>query len=117
MVSEVVQALLPNDRVFDPIDIAANVLGSFAALALCAWYHRRMLERRRRRKLQGYGIVEGEDDVEVGEAGSGRQELGVVAEEDDDEGGEAWDDIEAEEPATANGNAEAGKDAGKDGGS
>ena len=117
MVSEVVQGLLANDRVFDPIDIAANVLGSFAALAICAWYHRRMLERRRRRKLQGYGIVEGEEDIELGEGGSGRQELGVVAEEDDDEGGEAWDDIEDEEPVKVNGNAEASKDDVKDGGS
>ena len=94
------------------------MLGSIAALALCAWYHRRMLERRRRRKLQGYGIVgtgEGEEDVELGETGSNRQELGVVAEEEDDDGGEAWDSIEDEEPVAANGNVEAGKDDAKDG--
>ena len=117
VVSEVAQGLLPNDRTFDPIDIAANVLGSLAALALCAWYHRRMLDRRRRKKLQGYGIVgtgEGEEDVELGEGGSSGQELGVVAEEEDD-GGEAWDNMDGvDEPTTANGNTEASKGDSKD---
>ena len=115
--SEVVQGLLPNSRNFDPIDIAANVLGSIAALALCAWYHRRMLERRRRRKLQGYGIVgpgEGEEDLELGESGSSGQELGVVAEEDDEDDGEAWDNMDGDQPANANGNAEPNKDDAKD---
>ena len=113
VVSEVVQGLLPNERLFDPFDIAANVLGSMAALALCAWYHRRMLERKRRRKLQGYGIVadgDGEEDIELGEGGGGGQELGIVAEEEEDDGGEAWDNMDGDDQVKVNGNAEGSKD-------
>ncbi|EMD00267.1 hypothetical protein BAUCODRAFT_119813 [Baudoinia panamericana UAMH 10762] len=97
--SEVAQALLPNGRAFDPFDILANVLGSALALVLCAWYHKRMLERRRKNKH--YDIVPGEDadeeggeaDVELGE-GVGR---GSLAEQET--GGV---------PADANGQAAAG---------
>lgn len=68
---------MPNGRSFDPINVAANILGSLSALALCSLYHKRMLDRRRRRK--GYGIVpqdaEGQD-LELGP--SGAQETGVV---------------------------------------
>ncbi|KAL9528209.1 hypothetical protein SMMN14_08183 [Sphaerulina musiva] len=79
--SEVVQAFLPNDRDFDPFDIAANVVGSSCALLLCSWYHKRMLERKRKNKT--YDIVPGEAtedaDVELGEGpGLGAQESGVV---------------------------------------
>ena len=83
--SELIQGALPNGRNFDPIDIAANVVGSLAALGLCSVYHKRMLERKRRKK--GYGVVpqEGEDDLELG-----GQEVGVVNTHDDDE---AWDDM------------------------
>lgn len=83
--SEFVQAALPNGREFDPLDIAANVVGSLAALGLCTLYHRRMLERKRRRK--GYGVVpqDGEEDVELGP-----QESGVVDAQEDDE---PWDDM------------------------
>ncbi|KAL2163471.1 hypothetical protein VTH06DRAFT_5529 [Thermothelomyces fergusii] len=92
--SEFVQAALPNGRVFDPLDIAANLAGSLAALGLCSWYHKRMLERRRRRK---YAAVPSGDaaaadaagaDLELGEgpgirgaavaAASGEHEEGVV---------------------------------------
>lgn len=89
--SEILQALLPNDRDFDPFDILANVLGSGLALAACSWYHRRMLERRRRNKH--YNAVPGEDeeglggeeeggerDVELGDVGE--QETGRIAAED-----------------------------------
>ncbi len=78
------QALLPNDRAFDPYDILANVVGSALALLACSWYHKRMLERRR--KTKHYDIVPGEDqddledperDVELGPVGE--QETGVVA--------------------------------------
>ena len=105
--SEFLQAALPNGRNFDPIDIVANLVGTSLALTLCGWYHKRMLERKRRRKLQGYGVVadgEGEQDVELGEGGSSSQEMGVVA-EDEDDGGEAWDDIaeSAGGPTKANG--------------
>ncbi|KAL1899237.1 hypothetical protein Sste5346_003160 [Sporothrix stenoceras] len=64
--SEVLQALLPdNGRVFDAMDIVANVVGSVAALGLCSWYHKRMLERKRHRK---YAAVPGEEGHE-GEEG------------------------------------------------
>ncbi len=96
--SELAQGALPNGRDFDPLDIAANVIGSVLALALCGWYHKRMLERRRRRKLQGYGLVDGAapEDVELGESGGSEPELGATATaaEEDDEGGEAWDDMD-----------------------
>ena len=83
--SEVLQAFLPNARNFDALDIAANVAGSLAALGLCTLYHKRMLERKRKRK--GYGVVpqEGEGDVELGQ-----QESGIVDAHVDDE---PWDDM------------------------
>ncbi|KAL8674758.1 MAG: hypothetical protein Q9168_000842 [Polycauliona sp. 1 TL-2023] len=75
--SEALQLILPNGRLFDPINVAANILGSLVALALCSLYHKRMLDRRRRRK--GYGIVpqdaEGQD-LELGS--SDAQETGVA---------------------------------------
>lgn len=86
--SEIVQALLPNGRDFDPFDILANVVGSALALLLSNWYHKRMLERRRKNKH--YDIVPGEEpgedeerDVELGETGGrngvlGEQETGSV---------------------------------------
>lgn len=79
--SEIVQALLPeNGRDFDPFDILFNVLGSTGALLLCSWYHKRMLERRRKNKH--YDIVPGEEDVELGEGvGLEGQETGVVVPE------------------------------------
>ncbi|KAL8973954.1 MAG: hypothetical protein Q9197_001803 [Variospora fuerteventurae] len=85
--SEALQFILPNGRYPDPINIAANILGSLIALALCSIYHRRMLDRRRQRK--GYGAVrqdgDGEgQDMELGP--SQRQEIAGV----DLEGG--WDD-------------------------
>ena len=83
--SEFVQAFLPNGRDFDPYDILANVVGSALALSLCMWYHKRMLERKRKNKH--YDIVPGEEgdldddegrerDVELGEGvGAGQQSL------------------------------------------
>ncbi|KAI7602447.1 hypothetical protein KC319_g22294, partial [Hortaea werneckii] len=73
--SEFVQAFLPNGRDFDPYDILANVVGSGLALGLCSWYHKRMLERRRKNKH--YDIVPGEDGELEGEEGRERDvELG-----------------------------------------
>ena len=91
--SELLQAFLPNDRQFDPLDIAANLVGSGAALGLCTIYHKRMLERKRRRK--GYAAVpeDGEDDVELQ-----GQESGVVDRETDEDN-EIWDDMDADEAA------------------
>lgn len=105
------QALLPNDRTFDPIDVAFNVAGSAAALALCNWYHKRMAERRRVRK---YGAVPGDelraDDVELagigGVEGHG-QELGVVEEEEEED----WDELDGG-GGTRSGNAGTGNEAG-----
>lgn len=72
--SEALQAFLPNGRLFDPIDIAANIVGSLLALGLSTFYHKRMLDRRR--KAKGYGAVpqDGEDD----DLEMGAQEHGVA---------------------------------------
>ncbi|KAK4154404.1 hypothetical protein C8A00DRAFT_14472 [Chaetomidium leptoderma] len=73
--SEFLQAVLPNGRAFDFFDVVANLVGSLAALGLCAWYHKRMLERKRVRKYtavpSGEGGIDGEgdeqEDLELGE--------------------------------------------------
>lgn len=106
--SEVVQALLPNNREFDPYDILSNVIGSGGALAICSWYHRRMLERKRAAKT--YNLVPGEDiDMELGETvHDHEQETGVVSastnvtEELDnwDENADDWEEDDA--PAIGN---------------
>ncbi|KZL72054.1 hypothetical protein CI238_00834 [Colletotrichum incanum] len=72
--SEFLQGFLPNGREFDFYDIVANIVGSLAGLGLCSWYHKRMLERKRRTKT--YQAVPGEDDEDV-ELGEGH-ETGVV---------------------------------------
>ncbi|KAI9822492.1 MAG: hypothetical protein M1827_000211 [Pycnora praestabilis] len=77
--SEIVQGFIPNDRVFDPYDILANVVGSLAAIGLCSLYHKRMLERKRQAKQ--YHVVPSDEldgeDVELGE-GAGPQESAVA---------------------------------------
>ncbi|KAH6615631.1 hypothetical protein B0J18DRAFT_285595 [Chaetomium sp. MPI-SDFR-AT-0129] len=67
--SEFLQAVLPNGRSFDILDVAANLVGSLAALGLCAWYHKRMLERKRLRKYTAVpsGAAGEEEDLELGE--------------------------------------------------
>lgn len=50
--SEFAQGYLAKNRQFDPKDIAANISGSLIALGLCAFYHRRFLERRRQARYQ-----------------------------------------------------------------
>ncbi|KAF0328834.1 hypothetical protein K4K61_001451 [Colletotrichum sp. SAR11_59] len=72
--SEFLQGFLPNGREFDFYDIVANVVGSLASIGLCSWYHKRMLERKRRTKT--YAPVPGEDDEDV-ELGEGH-ETGVI---------------------------------------
>ncbi|KAI7372309.1 hypothetical protein KC336_g20680 [Hortaea werneckii] len=106
--SEFVQAFLPNGRDFDPYDILANVVGSALALGLCSWYHKRMLERRRKNKH--YDIVPGEDGDLEGEEGRERDvELG--------EGVGAGHDLQEQEtgtvPANANGQTGAGAEQAK----
>ncbi|KAF2835814.1 hypothetical protein M501DRAFT_987768 [Patellaria atrata CBS 101060] len=101
--SEIAQGLLPNGRDFDPYDIVANVLGSLIAVGACNWYHKRMLERKR--KARGYHNVATDDlDVELGE-GVGGQESGVIPEptrtvdeelDNWDENAEDWDEREAD---------------------
>ncbi|KAI0595943.1 VanZ domain protein [Biscogniauxia sp. FL1348] len=77
--SEFLQGFLPNGRNFDFYDIVANVVGSLAGLALCSWYHTRMLERKRQRRQ--YNAVPGEDDadLELGENIEVGQEEGVTS--------------------------------------
>ena len=116
--------MLPNDRPFDPFDILANVVGSTLALLLCSWYHKRMLERRRKNKH--YDIVPGDEpgddeerDIELGtvrdqetgsvpigangsppQAEAGANKTDVTEELDNwDENAEDWDD----EPTTSSG--------------
>ncbi|KAK6078432.1 VanZ like family protein [Seiridium cupressi] len=81
--SEFLQGFLPNGREFDLYDIVANIVGSLGGLGLCSWYHKRMLERRRRGRR--YDAVPGEDeeDLELGEAEPG---AGVIAEDGHEEG-------------------------------
>ncbi|RYP75620.1 hypothetical protein DL771_002320 [Monosporascus sp. 5C6A] len=77
--SEFVQSVIPgNGREFDVTDIAANMVGSLAALGLCSWYHKRMLERRRLSRHR-YTAVPGADgaELELGE-GVGHQEEGLM---------------------------------------
>ncbi|KAL2151341.1 hypothetical protein VTH82DRAFT_6439 [Thermothelomyces myriococcoides] len=83
--SEFVQAVLPNGRVFDIFDIVANLVGSLAGLGLCSWYHKRMLERKRRRKYAAVPTTgdAGGEDLELGEGpgirrASGEHEEGVI---------------------------------------
>lgn len=65
------QGLVTN-RAYDPLFIAANIIGSLCALGLCTIYHKRMLDRRREAK--GYGVVpQGGEDLEMG-----TQETGVT---------------------------------------
>ncbi|KAI9680839.1 MAG: hypothetical protein M1817_004279 [Caeruleum heppii] len=87
--SEFLQAFLPNARVFDIFDLAANVVGSLAALGLCAWYHRRMAERRRRGRERGYAVVDGDDEEEGGEPDLelGERVIGEDIEREDGGGG------------------------------
>ncbi|KAI6859814.1 hypothetical protein KC318_g21465, partial [Hortaea werneckii] len=106
--SEFVQAFLPNGRDFDPYDILANVVGSALALGLCSWYHKRMLERRRKNKH--YDIVPGEEGDVEGEEGRERDvELG--------EGVGAGHNLQEQEtgtvPANANGQTSAGAEQAK----
>jgi len=108
--SEIIQGLLPNGRDFDIYDIACNVLGSLAALGLCLWYHKRMLERKRRNKVYSPLGDDDEGDLELGE-GLGPQENGIVQEptleqqvDNWDENAEDWDEDDGD------GDAQAGED-------
>ncbi|EWC45575.1 hypothetical protein DRE_05433 [Drechslerella stenobrocha 248] len=79
--SEFVQTALTT-RPFSIYDILANLLGDSAALGLCVWYHKRMLDRKRQAKTASYHVV-----------GNEEAELGIIPEEEEDE---APDDLEAQ---------------------
>jgi len=86
-------------------DIVANVFGSLSAVALNLWYHKRMLERKRRAKTF---IVPGEGgddvDVELGE-GSHTQDGDISIERTLEEEVDNWDenaeDWDEDEPRVA----------------
>jgi hypothetical protein len=105
---------LQNGREYDSLDIVANVAGSLLAVGLCLWYHKRMLERKRRAK--SLNLAAGLDDVELGEDVAG-QESGVVGStlEDEvdnwDENAEDWDDEEAQGASNGGGKPPAAVDA------
>ncbi|KAH1458943.1 hypothetical protein KXW75_004374 [Aspergillus fumigatus] len=108
--SEIVQAILPNDRPFDPFDILANLVGSLGAVGLCSWYHRRMLERRRKARFGALSDERG-DDIELGgaggsESGLGPQESGVMSLEQevdnwDENAVDTWDTEEGADEYSA----------------
>lgn len=106
--SEFVQSFLDNGREFDLYDIIANVIGSLLGVGLCSWYHKRMLERKRRRR---YSAVPGEEqgDVELGEGHEsgvmeGNSRSQTLEEEvdnwDENQIDDDWDEDEAHETST-----------------
>jgi VanZ family protein len=119
--SEVMQGLLPNGRPFDPFDVLANAVGSLGAVGLCSWYHRRMLERRRKARFGALADGRGEDDVELGvgtggeavpDRGTSGQETGVMSLEQelenwDENAVDSWDTEDGPGP-DADGNLLAG---------
>ena len=87
MGSEFVQAVLPNGRAFDVFDILANIVGSLCGVVLCSWYHKRMLERKKKRRGYATGpsgdgeenVLAEDVDIELGEHdGHERQESGLT---------------------------------------
>ncbi|KKK16351.1 hypothetical protein P175DRAFT_0456678 [Aspergillus ochraceoroseus IBT 24754] len=116
--SEILQGLLPNGRSFDPFDLLANIVGSLGAVGLCSWYHRRMLERRRKSRFGALGDGSGaeDDDVELGMGpghhhdgdGLGSQESGVVNLEQevdnwDENAIDNWDTEDGDDPSILTG--------------
>ncbi|KAL3453784.1 hypothetical protein BJX65DRAFT_301601 [Aspergillus insuetus] len=111
--SEILQSIIPNGRSFDPFDILANIVGSAGAVGLCSWYHRRMLERRRKARFGS--LSEGGDDVELGLApghreddGLGAQESGVMDLEQevdnwDENAVDNWDTEDGDDPSILTG--------------
>ncbi|KAL1991403.1 hypothetical protein VTN49DRAFT_5395 [Thermomyces lanuginosus] len=99
--SEILQALLPNGRSFDVFDVIANLIGSLGGIGLCGWYHRRMLERRRKARLGALAedSAAQQDDIELGlnQNGMSPQETGVTTLEHevdnwDENAEDSWDD-------------------------
>lgn len=100
--SEIVQSLVPNGRSFDPFDILANMVGSLGAIGLCTWYHKRMLERRRKARF-GALLEEAHEDVELGLSSTnegadvGPQETGVTSTRTLEEEVDNWDENAVDE--------------------
>ncbi|KAI1911245.1 hypothetical protein LOZ12_004417 [Ophidiomyces ophidiicola] len=96
--SEIVQSVIPNGRSFDPFDILANIVGSLGAVGLCTWYHKRMLERKRKARFGGpMNDGEREEDIELGASSShggalGPQETGVTASRSLEQEVDDWDE-------------------------
>lgn len=96
--SEALQALIPNGRSFDPFDVLANVVGSLGATGLCTWYHKRMLERRRKARFGALMDNTGGEDVELGitsgdaDGSLGPQENGVTNARSLEEEVDNWDE-------------------------
>ncbi|EEP82621.1 conserved hypothetical protein [Uncinocarpus reesii 1704] len=97
--SEIIQSLTPNGRSFDPFDILANIIGSLAAVGLCTWYHKRMLERKRKSRFGGLlNDGAGEEDIELGTGGPdhveelGPQETGVTSTRTLEQEVDNWDE-------------------------
>lgn len=103
--SEVLQAILPNGRSFDPFDVLANIVGSLCAVGLCTWYHKRMMDRRRKARFGSVGGDGAGEDVELGtrDDGLGPQESGVTSleQEVDNWDENAVDDWDGEEEGNA----------------
>lgn len=81
--SEFLQDFLPY-RDFDALDILANIAGSVTALGGSAFYHRRMLDRKRAARSQYQAVALNENDT-GGEGGQGAIEYIGHAVEDVDE--------------------------------
>ncbi|KAK4100382.1 hypothetical protein N658DRAFT_567498 [Parathielavia hyrcaniae] len=93
---------------FEVLNVIANLVGMLAGLGLCAWYHRRMVERKRLRKYTAVPTGEGEEDLELGEGpGLGGQTLEEEVDNWDENAIDAWD----EEDDAGDVGAAAGKDA------
>ncbi|KXJ90775.1 hypothetical protein Micbo1qcDRAFT_164434 [Microdochium bolleyi] len=102
--SEFLQAAIPNGREFDLYDIIANVVGSATGLALCTWYHTRMLERKRQTRYQsvpgqdvtdvelGEGIIEQEEGVSAAASNTRNRTLEEEVDNWDENGQDAWDE-------------------------
>lgn len=96
--SEFLQSMLPNGRQFDLFDILANALGCASAMGLCAWYHKRMLERKRKIR---FGSAASGQDVELGLTSEGQplapQESGVAQSRSLDEELDNWEENEIDD--------------------
>ena len=65
--SLLLQLVTNNVESLDLYGVLLNILGSLSALGLAAWYHKRMLERKRERSKSRYTALAttADDDVEV----------------------------------------------------